>query len=80
MKFSLPAYFEVLRTPSKHKVRNVVTRYHMEDAVLIQDLNTKFEVALLNLGDRPAHKWVQGPSGPGLNSVCFKGKVIGEQE
>jgi hypothetical protein len=78
LKFSLPAYFEMLRTPSKHKVRNVVTRYPMDDAVLIQDLNTKFEVALLNLGDSTARDWIQGPSGPGLNTTCFKGKVIGK--
>ncbi|MEP4079654.1 hypothetical protein [Haloferula sp.] len=50
LKFNLPAYLEILRTPSRHKVRNVVTRYPMENAVLIQDLNSEVEVALLNLG------------------------------
>jgi hypothetical protein len=79
LKFSFPAYLEVLRSPSKHTVRNVVTRYPMEDAVLIQDLNTEVEVALLNLGDAPARNWVQGASGTGLNTTYFKGKVIGEQ-
>jgi hypothetical protein len=79
LKFSLPAYFEVLRSPSKHKVRNVVTRYPMDDAVLIQDQNAMFEVALLNLGGAPAPRWVQGPSGSGLNTTYFKGKRIGGQ-
>jgi hypothetical protein len=79
LKFTLPAYFEMLRSPSKHRVLNVVTRYPMDDAVLIQDRNAMFEVALLNLGDAPARRWIQGPSGPGLNITYFRGKVIGGQ-
>jgi hypothetical protein len=79
LKFSLPAYVEMLRTPSKHRVQDIVTRYPMDDAVLIQDPNAMFEVALLNLGEAPARRWVQGPSGNGLNTTFFKGRRIGGQ-
>ena len=51
-RFSFPAYVELLMTPSRHKVRSVVTRYPMENAVLIQDLNTGSEVSLKLLGDK----------------------------
>ncbi|MCW1884862.1 hypothetical protein OKA04_08990 [Luteolibacter flavescens] len=78
LKFDLDAYVDMLKEPSRHKVRNVVVRYPMDDAVLVQDLNKDYEIMLLNLEDPPERLW-RISSGGSLHATWFRGKLISLQ-